>query len=118
MEEKIQITSQVQKNKKQHTGKVYLVGAGPSDPELLTLKGLHVLKKAQVVIYDALIGHGIYAMIPQEAAKIAAGKRAGSHTMTQEEINRLILEKAQEGKCVVRLKGGDPFLFGDRKSVV
>lgn len=112
MEEKIQITSQVQKNKKQHTGKVYLVGAGPSDPELLTLKGLRVLKKAQVVIYDALIGHGIYAMIPQEAAKIAAGKRAGSHTMTQEEINRLILEKAQEGKCVVRLKGGDPFLFG------
>ena len=103
MEEKIQITSQVQKNKKQHTVNVYLVVAGPSDPELLTLKGLRVLKKAQVVIYDALIGHGIYAMIPQEAAKIAAGKRAGSHTMTQEEIHRLILVKSQEGKCVVRL---------------
>lgn len=93
-------------------GKVYLVGAGPSDPELLTLKGMRVLKKAQVVIYDALIGHGIYSMIPQEAEKIAAGKRAGNHTMKQEEINRLILEQAQKGKCVVRLKGGDPFLFG------
>lgn len=93
-------------------GKVYLVGAGPSDPELLTLKGLRVLKQAQVVIYDALIGDGIYSMIPEGAEKIAAGKRAGNHTMKQEEINRLILEKAQEGKRVVRLKGGDPFLFG------
>ncbi|MDE7312570.1 MAG: uroporphyrinogen-III C-methyltransferase [Eubacterium sp.] len=93
-------------------GKVYLVGAGPSDPELLTLKGLRVLQQAQVVIYDALIGHGIYSMIPQGAEKIAAGKRAGSHTMKQEDINRLILEQAQKGRRVVRLKGGDPFLFG------
>lgn len=94
------------------TGKVYLVGAGPSDPELLTLKGYRVLQQAQVVIYDALIGPGIYSMIPQSAEKIAVGKRAGRHTRKQDEINRLILAQAQAGRCVVRLKGGDPFLFG------
>lgn len=94
------------------TGKVYLVGAGPSDPGLLTVKGYRILKQAQVVIYDALIGPGIYSLIPQEAEKISVGKRAGCHSVKQEEINRLILEHAQKGKRVVRLKGGDPFLFG------
>lgn len=94
------------------TGKVYLVGAGPSDPGLLTVKGYRILKQAQVVIYDALIGPGIYSLIPREAEKISVGKRAGRHSVKQEEINRMILEYAQKGKRVVRLKGGDPFLFG------
>lgn len=94
------------------TGKVWLVGAGPSDPGLFTLKGKRVLEQAQVVVYDALVGQGILSMIPQGAEKIHVGKRANRHTMPQEEINRVLAEKAQEGLRVVRLKGGDPFLFG------
>lgn len=93
-------------------GKVWLVGAGPSDVGLLTLKGKAVLEQAEVVIYDALVGSGILALIPSCAEKINAGKRASNHTLRQEETNLLLLEKAQEGKRVVRLKGGDPFLFG------
>lgn len=93
-------------------GKVYLVGAGPSDVGLLTIKGKEILEKAQVVVYDRLVGAGILALIPQEAETIDVGKRAGNHTMPQEEINQVLLKKAQEGKQVVRLKGGDPFLFG------
>lgn len=93
-------------------GKVWLVGAGPSDPGLLTVKGKAVLEQAQAVVYDRLVGDGILALIPEAAEKIDVGKRAGSHTMPQEEINRLLLALAQEGKQVVRLKGGDPFLFG------
>ncbi len=93
-------------------GKVYLVGAGPSDPGLLTIKGLKVLQRAQAVIYDALIGPGVYSLIPQSAEKIFVGKRAGRHSLRQEQISRLILEQALLGRIVVRLKGGDPFLFG------
>lgn len=98
--------------KQNTTGKVYLVGAGPSDPGLLTIKGLQVLQQAQVVIYDALIGPGIYSLIPPEAEKISVGKRAGQHSAKQEDISRLILDQARKGRTVVRLKGGDPFLFG------
>lgn len=94
------------------TGKVYLIGAGPSDVGLLTIKGKEILQKAQVVVYDRLVGAGILALIPEEAEVIDVGKRAGNHTMPQEKINQLLLEKAQQGKQVVRLKGGDPFLFG------
>lgn len=93
-------------------GKVWLVGAGPSDPGLFTLKGKAVLAQAQVVVYDALVGAGVLAMIPEQAETIYVGKRAGNHAMTQEEINELLVKKAWEGKQVVRLKGGDPFLFG------
>ena len=93
-------------------GKVWLVGAGPSDPGLFTLKGEKVLAQAQVVVYDALVGMGILSMIPETAENIYVGKRAGNHAMTQEEINELLVKKANEGKRVVRLKGGDPFLFG------
>ena len=93
-------------------GKVWLVGAGPSDPGLLTIKGKAVLAQAQVVVYDALVSAGILSMIPEAAEKIYVGKRAGNHAMDQEEISRLLAHKAGEGKRVVRLKGGDPFLFG------
>lgn len=94
------------------TGKVWLVGAGPSDIGLMTVKGKQVLEEAEVVVYDALVGLGILAMIPGEAERINVGKRMGHHIMKQEEINQILCEKAREGKRVVRLKGGDPFLFG------
>ena len=93
-------------------GKVWLVGAGPSDGGLLTLKGKAVLEQAEVVVFDALVGPEILAWIPPQAEKINVGKRAGCHLKSQEEINRILLEKALEGRRVVRLKGGDPFLFG------
>lgn len=94
------------------TGKVWLVGAGPGDLGLFTIKGLEVLQKAEVVVYDALIGDAVLTLIPDQAEKINVGKRSGSHRMVQEQINSTLLEKALEGKRVVRLKGGDPFLFG------
>lgn len=93
-------------------GKVWLVGAGPGDAGLLTRKGYSVLENAQVVVYDSLVSDAILSIIPDEAEKIDAGKRAGNHKLRQEETNKLLLEKALEGKLVVRLKGGDPFLFG------
>ena len=94
------------------SGKVWLVGAGPGDRGLFTLKGLEVLQSAEVVVYDALIGDEILTLIPEKAEKINVGKRAGRHRMVQEQINRVLLEKAREGLRVVRLKGGDPFVFG------
>ena len=93
-------------------GKVWLVGAGPGEVSLITLKGKEVLAEADVVIYDALVRGGMMSLLPEKAELIYVGKRAGNHTMRQEEINSLLLEKALEGKRVVRLKGGDPFLFG------
>ena len=94
------------------TGKVWLVGAGPGDAGLLTLKGKQVLSEADVVVYDALVGAGVLSLIPESAKLIFAGKRAGNHYLRQEETNRVLLEEAQKGLKVVRLKGGDPFLFG------
>ena len=94
------------------TGKVWLVGAGPGDLGLFTIKGLEVLQNAEVVVYDALIGDAVRTLIPDQAEAINVGKRAGNHRMTQEQINRTLLEQALAGKRVVRLKGGDPFLFG------
>ena len=93
-------------------GKVWLVGAGPSGVELLTIKGKKVIGQADAVVYDALVGLSVLALIPPSAERINAGKRAGRHSMPQEEISSLLLSLAQEGKKVVRLKGGDPFLFG------
>lgn len=93
-------------------GKVWLIGAGPGDLGLFTIKGKEILSQAEVVVYDRLVGESILNLIPSEAEKIDAGKRAGNHTMPQEEINQILLKKALEGKKVVRLKGGDPFLFG------
>lgn len=94
------------------TGKVWLVGAGPSDPGLFTRKGEQILKSAEVVVYDALVGQSILNMIPATAKLINVGKRSSHHTMRQEQINQVLVEEAKKGQRVVRLKGGDPFLFG------
>ncbi len=93
-------------------GKVYLVGAGPGDPGLFTLKGKGLLECADVVVYDALVSAAILEMINPQADKIYAGKRRGRHSLTQDEITQLLMEKAQDNAIVVRLKGGDPFIFG------
>lgn len=97
---------------KENQGKVWLVGAGPGDAGLFTLKGKRVLSEAQVVVYDSLVGDGVLSMVPKEARCIYVGKRAGNHAVSQEGINQILLEEAQKGYRVVRLKGGDPFLFG------
>lgn len=94
------------------SGKVWLVGAGPSDVELLTLKGKRLLSEAEVIVYDRLAGQGILMFGSPDAEYIDVGKRAGHHPIPQQEINRILLEKAREGKRVVRIKGGDPFVFG------
>lgn len=93
-------------------GKVYLIGAGPGDPGLMTLKGKDLLECADVVIYDALVSSAILAMINPQAEKINAGKRMGRHSLLQEETTQLLIEKAEDHAIVVRLKGGDPFIFG------
>ena len=91
---------------------IWLVGAGPGDSGLLTLRGREVLINADVVIYDHLVGEGVLAMIPPNAEAVDAGKYSGSHTMSQREIEALMVARSREGKRVVRLKGGDPFVFG------
>ena len=93
-------------------GKVWLVGAGPGDVGLMTLKGREVLSQAEVVVYDALVGDGVLGLIPEGAKLVFAGKRSGNHFLRQEETNRVLLEEALAGRHVVRLKGGDPFVFG------
>ncbi|WP_250278651.1 uroporphyrinogen-III C-methyltransferase [[Clostridium] colinum] len=93
-------------------GKVWLVGAGPSDFELLTIKGKKIIEKADVILYDRLVSHSIISLANDNALTIDVGKCSNNHTMPQEEINKLLLKYALEGKQVVRLKGGDPFLFG------
>jgi uroporphyrin-III C-methyltransferase len=93
-------------------GKVYLIGAGPGDPGLMTLKGKTLLECADVVLYDALVSPQIIAMINPDAEQINAGKRSGRHSLLQSETTQLLIEKAQDHAIVVRLKGGDPFVFG------
>ncbi len=93
-------------------GKVWLVGAGPGDPGLLTCRGREILESADVVVYDRLAGDGVLSLIPTDAEGINVGKCGGCHPVPQEEIEKILVDKALEGKQVVRLKGGDPFLFG------
>ena len=93
-------------------GIVYLVGAGPGDAGLLTLRGAELLGRAEVVVYDALINQQLLRLAPESAEIIYAGKRAKDHALPQDELNKLLVAKAREGKIVVRLKGGDPYVFG------
>lgn len=93
-------------------GTVYLVGAGPGDAGLLTLRGAELLGRADVVVYDALVNKELLRMAPKTAEIIYAGKRSADHAIPQEELNNLLVKKAREGKTVVRLKGGDPYIFG------
>jgi uroporphyrin-III C-methyltransferase len=93
-------------------GKVYLVGAGPGDPGLMTLKGKGILELCDVVIYDALVSDEILAMVNPIAERIHAGKRRGNHSLPQSETTQLLIDKAKQHAIVVRLKGGDPFIFG------
>lgn len=94
------------------TGQVILTGAGPGDPELLTLKALRALQQADVVVFDLLVSDEILALIPQHVKRIAAGKRCGHPGYSQDEINRILISEAAAGQLVVRLKGGDPLIFG------
>jgi uroporphyrin-III C-methyltransferase len=94
------------------SGKIYLVGAGPGDPGLLTIKAYKALKDCDVVIYDALVNPGILAYVPPETERIFIGPSRHKSRITQREIERVMIEKAMQGYLVVRLKGGDPFVFG------
>ena len=94
------------------TGKVYLVGSGPGGLGLLTLRAREVIDQADVILYDQLPGEEVLATLPERAEKIDCGKFGGKHTLEQDDIEALMVAKAREGKKVVRLKGGDPFLFG------
>lgn len=93
-------------------GKVYLVGAGPGDPELISVKGVDCIRRANVVVYDHLLDQQLLNAASPDTERIYIGKTAGRHTLPQEEINQLLVDKAREGKTVVRLKGGDPFVLG------
>lgn len=100
------------KQKAGFSGKVVLVGAGPGDAGLLTLRGRAALENADVVLYDRLVGDEVLSMIPARTERIDVGKNSGNHPIPQDKINAILLEKARDGKTVVRLKGGDPYLFG------
>jgi uroporphyrin-III C-methyltransferase len=93
-------------------GKVYLVGAGPGDPELLTRKAERLLREADVILYDALVGDGVKEMFPAGAKLIDVGKRADDHAYPQEEISKMLVDLASGYRHIVRLKGGDPYVFG------
>src|SRR5258706_14369933 len=94
------------------SGKVYLVGAGPGDPGIFPVRGLELLKSAEVVVYDRLVNPALLEEAPGAALRIFAGKATGWHSLPQDEINRLLIAHPREGRRVVRLKGGDPFVLG------
>ncbi len=95
-----------------HPGTVYLIGAGPGRADLITVRGLNLLRQADVVLYDRLIPPELLDEVPSHAIRVYVGKKMGDHAMRQEDIQRMLIEFARQGKRVVRLKGGDPFVFG------
>ncbi len=97
---------------KEDRGVVYLIGAGPGNPKLLTLRAVELLQQAEYAIYDALVNPEVLQWLPENAEVVYGGKRSSQHAIPQDELNRTLVDKAKQGKCVVRLKGGDPFLFG------
>ena len=99
-------------NSKNKQGKIILIGAGPGDAGLLTLQGKHWLQKAEIIFYDHLVNEDLLRFTQKETEVFYVGKKEGVASLEQEKINSLLIKKAQEGKVVVRLKGGDPFIFG------
>ncbi|MEP0560965.1 MAG: SAM-dependent methyltransferase, partial [Qipengyuania citrea] len=94
------------------TGTIYLVGAGPGDPDLLTLRAARLIESARVIVHDGLVDPGILALARGDAQLISVAKRRSHHTLPQEEISELLVRVARSGQDIVRLKGGDPFVFG------
>ena len=109
---RVEMDAAIEAGKTEKTGVVHIVGAGPGDPELLTLKALRVLQDADIVFYDNLVGADILDLIRRDADRVSVGKSKGYHSVPQEDIHELLIMAAKAGKRVVRLKGGDPFIFG------
>ena len=106
------MTGDAAQAKKSGAGRVALVGAGPGDPDLLTLRAAKLIAEAEIVFTDRLVGNGVLDLIPASAEVVYVGKSKGEHSVAQGEIHRRMIEAAKSGKRVVRLKGGDPFIFG------